>query len=78
MGRNKKAGKLARTFRKVARDKKTGRFTATIQEVAYYNMCLTEAIFEVLAEKGIVTGSEVMGRIRKLKSETEFQSTLVH
>jgi hypothetical protein len=32
-------------------DEKTGRVTATIQEIAHYNMMLTEAIFELLAEK---------------------------
>jgi|ERR1700682_287278 len=33
-------------------DEKTGKVTTTIQEVAYYNMFLTEAILELLAEKG--------------------------
>jgi hypothetical protein len=32
-------------------DDKTGKVTATIQEIAYYNMFLTEAMFELLAEK---------------------------
>ena len=31
-------------------DDKTGTVTATIQEIAYYNMFLTEAMFELLAE----------------------------
>jgi hypothetical protein len=52
---------------------KTDRVTATIQEIAYYNMFLTEAIFELLAEKGVLTGEEVLERIRKLKSETPQQ-----
>jgi hypothetical protein len=77
MGRKKKAGKLTTKIQEMAHDKKTGNVTATIQEIAYYNMCLTEAIFELLAERGIVTGSEVMERIKKLKSETEFQSRLI-
>ena len=34
-------------------------------------MLLTEAIFELLAEKGILTGSEVKVRIQKLKAETK-------
>jgi len=29
-------------------DDKTGKVTATIQEIAHYNMLLTEAIFELL------------------------------
>jgi len=50
-------------------DDKTGKATATIQEIAYYNMFLTEAILELLAEKGILTGEEVLERVKKLKSE---------
>jgi len=51
-------------------DDKTGKVTTTVQEVAYYNMFLTEAIFELLVEKGILTGEEVLERVKKLKSET--------
>jgi hypothetical protein len=54
-------------------DDKSGKVTATIQEIAQYNMLLTEAIFELLAEKGILTGVEVKERIKKLKSETKLQ-----
>ena len=54
-------------------DEKTGKVTTTIQEVAYYNMFLTEAILELLAEKGILTGEEVLERVKKLKSETPMQ-----
>ena len=49
---------------------KTGKVTATLQEIAYYNMFLTEPIFELLAEKGVLTGEEVLERVKKLKSET--------
>ena len=51
-------------------DEKTGKVMTTIQEVAYYNMFLTEAILELLAEKGILTGEEVLERVKKLKSES--------
>jgi hypothetical protein len=37
-------------------------------------MVLTEAIFELLAEKGILTGSEVKDRIAKLNTETQLRS----
>jgi hypothetical protein len=57
----------------VEQDDKTGKVTATIQEVAHYNMLLTEAIFELLAEKGILTGVEVKERVQKLKRETLLQ-----
>jgi len=54
-------------------DDKTGTVTTTIQEVAYYNIFLTEAILELLAEKGILTGEEVLERVKKLKSESPVQ-----
>lgn len=54
-------------------DKKTGTVTATIQEITYYNMFLTEALFELLAERGVLTGEDVLKRVKKLKSETPLQ-----
>jgi hypothetical protein len=54
-------------------DEKTGKVTTTIQEVAYYNLFLTEAILELLVERGILTGEEVLERVKKLKSETPLQ-----
>jgi hypothetical protein len=57
----------------VEQNDKTGEVTASIQEIARYNMVLTEAIFELLAEKGILTGIEVKERVEKLKAETKLQ-----
>lgn len=55
----------------------TGRqVTATTEEIAVYNMLLTEAIFELLAEKGILTGDEVKERVDKLKKETTVKPPL--
>lgn len=54
-------------------DNKSGKVTASIEEVARYNMVLTEAIFEILAEKGILTGVEVKERVQKLAAETQLQ-----
>jgi len=42
-----------------------------IEELAYYNMFLAEAMFELLAEKGILNGPEVKERVRKLMAETK-------
>jgi hypothetical protein len=50
---------------------KDGKVTASIEEIAQYNMLLTEAIFEILAEKNILSGAEVKGRVQKLKGETK-------
>ena len=44
---------------------------ASVEMIAYRNMLLTEAIFEILAEKNILTGVEVLERIKKLKAETK-------
>jgi hypothetical protein len=52
-------------------DFKEGSVTASTEEIAHYNMLLTEAMFELLAEKNILTGAEVKVRIQKLKAETK-------
>lgn len=52
-------------------NEKTGEVTTSIEELALYNMLLTEVIYELLAEKGILTKGEVTERIKKLKSETK-------
>jgi hypothetical protein len=51
-------------------DFKDGSVTASLEEVAHYNMLLTEAIFELLTERDILSGAEVLERVRKLKAET--------
>jgi hypothetical protein len=48
------------------REKKAGEIT---EKMMLYNMFLAEAIFDLLAEKGILTGEEVKERIKKLKDE---------
>jgi hypothetical protein len=58
-------------------DAKSGKVTATIEEVARYNMVLTEAILELLAERGILSGEEVLERVEKLKSETTLNLSMV-
>lgn len=50
---------------------KDDKVTASIEEIARYNMLLTEAIFELLAEKDILNGAEVLERVKKLKQETK-------
>jgi hypothetical protein len=52
-------------------DSKEGNATASVEMIAYQNMLLTEAIFEILAEKNILTGVEVLERIKKLKAESK-------
>jgi hypothetical protein len=52
--------------------------TATTEEVGVYHMLLTEAIFEALAEKGIVSKKDVMERIEKLKRKTHLILNRLH
>lgn len=52
-------------------DNKTGEVTSSIEEIALHNMLLSEALFEILADNGYVTRSEVTERIKKLKAETK-------
>jgi hypothetical protein len=59
-------------------DDKNGKVTASLEEIAYYNMFLTEAVFELLAEKGILTGAEVLERVKKLKGETKLNFQWLH
>ena len=54
-------------------DPKTGRVTMSIEELAYYNMFMVEALFELLAEKRILNGVEVKERVRKLQAETKLK-----
>jgi hypothetical protein len=38
-------------------------------KATYYNSFLIEAIFELLAEKNVLTGEEVVARVKKLRDE---------
>ena len=49
----------------------TGQLTASIAETAIYTMLLSQAIFEILEEKGLVTRAEVTERMNKLENETK-------
>ena len=65
----------ARQPRKFTRgqDDKSGKVTATIHKLVRYNMALTEAIFELLADKESRTGVEAKERAQKLMAETQLQ-----
>ena len=43
----------------------------SIEEVAIRGMALTEALYEILADKGVLTGDRIIERIKKLRSETK-------
>ena len=50
-------------------DEKKVQAPTSIQEIAIHGKALTEALYEVLADKGILTGERVIERIKTLKSE---------
>ena len=52
-------------------DPKSGELISTLEEISLYNMMLTEAMYQILSDKGILTRAEVTERINKLKSETK-------
>jgi hypothetical protein len=52
-------------------DNETGEVTTSIEELALYNMLLSEAICEILADKGILDRAEVTECIKKLKAGTK-------
>ena len=41
----------------------------SIEEISIRGKAISEALFEVLANKGILTGVEIIERIKELKSE---------
>ncbi|HXJ05017.1 MAG TPA: hypothetical protein VNH65_07955 [Candidatus Acidoferrum sp.] len=47
-------------------------------KATYYNSFLIEAIFELLAEKNVLTGEEVLARVKKLRDEGPSNSYWLH
>jgi hypothetical protein len=54
---------------KTESDPKLRKVVADLQEVSLANAFLIDAIFELLVEKGILTGEDVRDRVKKLKEE---------
>jgi hypothetical protein len=52
-------------------ESKNPKVKATVKTMAYYNMILTEAIFQLLEQKGLLTRQEVKDRVEKVKAETK-------
>ena len=50
---------------------------ASVKTMASYNMVLTEAIVQLLEEKGLLTRQEVKDRIDRLKDETKLSFQMV-
>jgi len=50
---------------------------ASVETMAYYNVILTETIFQLLEEKGILKREEVKDHIEKIKGETKVSFQMV-
>jgi hypothetical protein len=53
---------------------KSNRDAVSFEELAYSNMLVVQALVELLAEKGILSEQEVLGRVQKLKQEARVTS----
>lgn len=53
------------------------RVKASVETMAYYNMILTEAIFQLLEEKALLTREQVKDRMEKLKAETKLSFQMI-
>jgi len=53
----------------VDQDDRLRKAVTSLQETVLYNMFTTDAIFELLVEKGILTSDEVKNRVKRLKEE---------
>jgi hypothetical protein len=58
---------LTGTF--MERHDKNGQIPDSIEDIAVRGMAISEALYEILADKGLLTQMEVIARIRKLKAE---------
>lgn len=50
-------------------DPKADLNTTGIEKLLYHNRFMLEAIFELLAEKGVLSGVEVKDQVKKLRAE---------
>jgi hypothetical protein len=50
---------------------------ASVETMAYYNMILTEAIFQLLEEKGLLNREQVKERMEKIKAKTKLSFQMI-
>ena len=64
---------MKREKKKVKKSSTTSQDAASLEEMALYVMFLSEALFEVLSEKGLVTHTEMTERMQKLRGRTKLK-----
>ncbi len=50
-------------------DLKAGQITASFKELVYSNMLMVETVVELLVQKNVITGDEVIETVKKLKEQ---------
>ncbi len=50
-------------------DFRAGQITAPFKELVYSNMLMVEAVVELLVQKNVITGNEVIETVKKLKEQ---------
>jgi len=50
-------------------DLNAGQITASFKELVYSNMLMVAAVVELLVEKNVITGDEVIKTVKKLKEQ---------
>ena len=50
-------------------DLKAGQITASFKELVYSKMLMVDAVVELLVEKNVITGDEVIKTVKKLKEQ---------
>jgi len=54
-----------------------GKIKASGETMAYDNMIFTEAIFQLIEEKGLLTRQQVKDRMEQLKAETKLSFQMI-
>jgi hypothetical protein len=54
---------------------KDGRSIVSFEELGHSNALIVEALVGLLAEKGVITREDLIGRVKQLRRETKVQST---
>jgi hypothetical protein len=57
----------------MATDERSERLVEALQQSLLCNILLVDAMFELLAEKEILSGTEIIERIKRLKVEASLQ-----
>ncbi len=58
-------------------DLKAGQGGAAFKELVYSNMIMVEAVVELLVQKHVITGDEVIETVKKLREQATLNNRLI-